>query len=397
MNTLRLTAHVAWWEFRRCWRVQDLVLSLVIPVVAAFGWLGIQKALAWNSAAAVTRVAVMQHGVDLPNELLPDFELSHADGRSEEALRSLVDAGELDGLLWIDDPGRGRLYLTRTRDWVETLRAALGEAGRREKLRQSGLATEVFAQLMEPFELEVTAAAAARQQVERRESIAAGIFVALMLVAVLTGNSYLFLYITGEKQQRVTEQVVAILSPQTWIDGKIAGLALLALSSLFTMVIGMLIWNTTLGFFDQGFDLSLSVIGPLLLGQLVVLSVLGFLLWFAFFAAIAATIDDPNTSTRSLFLFLPLLPLSVAFGCLKNPDTALMQFFGLFPLTAPTVLPARLVLADVAAWEVPLAIVLLIITIALLRRAAGKLFACGILMYGREPRWRDLLATLRNA
>jgi hypothetical protein len=48
------------------------------------------------------------------------------------------------------------------------------------------------------------------------------------------------------------------------------------------------------------------------------MALLVFLLWFSFFAAVAATINDPQTSARGAFRLLPSLPLSFAFAALKN-------------------------------------------------------------------------------
>jgi len=61
-----------------------------------------------------------------------------------------------------------------------------------------------------------------------------------------------------------------------------------------------------------------------------------------------------------------------------------------FPLTSSSVLPLRLLLAEVAPWEVPLALALLAGVIWVLRRAAGKIFALGMLMYGKEPTIREM-------
>lgn len=87
---------------------------------------------------------------------------------------------------------------------------------------------------------------------------------------------------------------------------------------------------------------------------------------------------------------LPILPLALAFVLLKTPDALFMRLLGLFPLTSPTVLSGRLVLGEVAWWEFPLAIVLLLGAISLMRRAAGKIFSLGILMYGKEPSWGEI-------
>jgi ABC-2 type transport system permease protein len=53
-------------------------------------------------------------------------------------------------------------------------------------------------------------------------------------------------------------------------------------------------------------------------------------------------------------------------------------------------MPVRLLLTEVAAWEVLLAVALLVSSTALLRRAAGKVFHLGMLMYGKEPTWREI-------
>ena len=64
---------------------------------------------------------------------------------------------------------------------------------------------------------------------------------------------------------------------------------------------------------------------------------------------------------------------------------------------AATVMSARLVLSDVAGWEVTLALLLLVLVTLVFRRLAGKVFAAGILMTGKEPTWRELWRALRRA
>ena len=118
-------------------------------------------------------------------------------------------------------------------------------------------------------------------------------------------------------------------------------------------------------------------------------------MWNTFFGLIAATIDDPNTSSRGSLMLLPAVPLAFAFLGLAQPDTLLMRVLSILPPTSPIILPLRLVLTEVAWWEVALALALLAVTIWLLRRAAGKVFALGILMYGKEPSWSETIWWIR--
>jgi ABC-2 type transport system permease protein len=398
MSRLRLLGQVAWWEFRRCWRLRDVLMTLILSVVGAVLWLGVLKLIAMNNAAETARIVVLDTGTPpLPLELGADFEIVDPEVRDEAALRADVDAESLDGLVVLDDRAGGRLYVHEAPDWLPALQTALDDAGRRARLPEAGLTAETFAQLTAGFALDVVTTDADTTGASGSEKFAAGLFIALMLIGLFTGNSYLFLYITGEKQQRVTEQVVGIISPQTWIDGKIIGLAAVAVATMVSLVIGMMIWNLVLTIFGQGYDLAFDVVRPGLLVQLFVLAVLGFLLYFAFFAAIAATIDDPNTSGRSVLMFFPIVPLSLALGCFRNADSLLMTIAGVFPLTAPSVLPARFVLGTVAWWEFPLAALGLIASIWILRRAAGRIFRLGILMHGTEPSWREIVVRLCRA
>jgi ABC-type Na+ efflux pump permease subunit len=74
-----------------------------------------------------------------------------------------------------------------------------------------------------------------------------------------------------------------------------------------------------------------------------------------------------------------------------------MRALSVLPGTSSTVMSARLVLSDVAGWEVTLALLLLILMTLVFRRLAGKVFTAGILMTGQEPTWGELWRALRRA
>ena len=54
---------------------------------------------------------------------------------------------------------------------------------------------------------------------------------------------------------------------------------------------------------------------------IALVTVLGTAMWFAFMAAIAATIDDPNSSPRSAMLMIPILPTVFAFMLVSRADS----------------------------------------------------------------------------
>jgi ABC-2 type transport system permease protein len=143
--------------------------------------------------------------------------------------------------------------------------------------------------------------------------------------------------------------------------------------------------------FGSGVTLPAFVADPRLLPLFALFATLGFFMWFTLYAAIAATVDDPNTSSRSMLLFAPFLPLGLGFAALaRDADAWATRLLGMLPITSPAVMPLRACLAPVPAWEVVLAAGLLVATAWLLRRLAGRVFAVGILMYGKEPTWSEV-------
>ena len=122
------------------------------------------------------------------------------------------------------------LVVTREPLWKGDLEEALSAARRQLKLRTSGLEPRQLADLVAPIEMTTIYHETADPPSTFEEKVAAGLLVGLMMLGVFTGIAYQFVVITGEKQLRVTEQVVSAITPQMWIDGKILGISLLAFS-----------------------------------------------------------------------------------------------------------------------------------------------------------------------
>jgi ABC-2 type transport system permease protein len=164
-----------------------------------------------------------------------------------------------------------------------------------------------------------------------------------MLIAVFISLANLLIGITGEKQLRVTESVVSAISPQAWIDGKVFGITATALVSVANLLVGMAIIAAAAQF-ASGFSWPAAVLRPGVVLALAVYAVLGLLLWNSFFAAVAATVSDVYTSSRSSLLFLPLVPVVLSVAVLRDPDALVARTLALFPLTSSPALPMRLVL-----------------------------------------------------
>lgn len=388
MTAWQTTWEVARWEFRRFLKPKQLVISMVTMLVTGGLTFGLARVIGRSRSKVVTVAVIGGEHVGLAADTLRNrIALRPRPLGDEAALRDSARSGAIDGLLIVRGVGNAELVVRRDPAWRLDFEQALTAAALKQRLANSGLEPAALQQLTAPMDVEVTRPPGTGPG--RAERVLTGAVLGLTLLGLMTGMGFIFAGITGEKQQRVTEQVISAIAPQQWIDGKIIGLAGVALAN--TLVTALTFGSLTAVFVaTSGRPITLAVDQPLLVPLLLLFPLLGFALWFAFLSAISATIDDPHTSTKGSLLMVPLMPVVIAGLLFSRADSAVAQFFGVFPLTASTVLPLRLLMAEVAFWEVPLALVLVVATIWIFRRAAGKIFAVGMLMYGKEPSVREI-------
>jgi len=398
----QVTLLLARWEFRRFfkWKSQLVSWGIGLTIMVLIAVVG--PRLVRETMEETTVVGVLG---EAPFELPPALGLTWRRGADEE-LRGAYEAQEIGALLTLHSDSRGTLESRSEGGWVHALQAALDGARRQARLAAHGLDPAVLADVTTSFELgrvEDADGARAADHAERGsrpskwDRIIALAMLGLMFGGVFSGTALLFAGITTEKQQLVTEQVVAAVPPQTWIDGKILGIGARSLASTLEMVLwmllGMLVWRD---FVNPDFE-GLSQVSPALLGAVGLLAALGYCLWFSFFAAVSATIDDPNTSSRGMLLLLPLVAPALAVPAYLHPDGTLATVLGMLPPTATMVLTLRMALTEVPAWQYLVAVGGMVVATALLRRGAGKVFAMAMLMRGKEPSWREMWSAARRS
>jgi ABC-2 type transport system permease protein len=264
-------------------------------------------------------------------------------------------------------------------------------ARQQHMMEQAGVNAQLLGSILTPPELDLTYPERSSGH-SRGERVSIVIVVTLMLMAVFIGMSYIFASITGEKQIRVTEQVVSAIPAQAWIDGKILGLIAVSIVGVVGQVLAFAAVYLLLQVFLDAPALPLpSSLGhPGVVALIFLYGVLGLFFWFAFLGAVAATIDDPHTSARGSLLFIPMFASGMAFFVLRDAESGASRAFALLPPTAPSAMPVRLLMTEVGALELALSLGLLVGAIMLLRIAAGRIFRIAMLMYGKEPTWAEL-------
>jgi ABC-2 type transport system permease protein len=381
---------VASWEFRRWFKVKDYVISLIITLAAAFILYGGKELLNKLDKDKIEIVVLNSDKapITLPTE--SKLKLINKPIEEKEEYEKKLAAKEIEGILVINSIDGAVLHVNKEPHWINEIIEALNLVRQNVKLKESGIAPRILDNIFKPFDIKIQYTLSASKPTGTGEKIAAGILIGLMIVGIFITLSYQFVSVTGEKQLRITEVIVSAITPQTWIDGKILGISMLSILSLIFYGLSSLLFVAVANLFGSGWKIPLVISNPFILLMLILYALLGFLLWNIFFIAIAATINDPNTSARSSLMFLPLIPAGAAFFVLGNPDSTSMLILSLFPFTAPSVLVARMVLSPVPAWQILLSLLLILTTIYYIRRLAGKIFEVSILMYGKEPSWKEI-------
>ena len=395
------TRAVARWELLRFAKLKDLVIGALI-FAALFGAGTLFGEFAGRKMGAEQEIAVLEperlgltEPVTLVDVQLEPFEFT-PDAAGLARVDSLLVVEEIDGALVPTEDG-WQLRVRRERTWTGRVQAQLVGLVQQVRLSELQLDPEVLAEIVTPPSVRTTVVDPPREGVGKASPLSAILVVALMMLGLFVGFSYVFVAITGEKTQRVTESLLSVLTPQEWIDGKILGLTAVVLLNLASTVGGYLLWKV-IDWIAFGGSLGAPAgIDPGVLLVSAAFATLGFLFWFTCFAMIAATIDDPNTSQRSSFMFLPMLPISLVFGGLDAADATWMRALSLVPGVSPVAMPVRLLRGEPAVWEIVLALVLLALGAWWFRRAAGRMFGTSMLMTGKEPSLREVWRWLRES
>jgi len=106
--------------------------------------------------------------------------------------------------------------------------------------------------------------------------------------------------------------------------------------------------------------------------------------------------NEGEASQLQLPVTIPLMiGFFIALYAFKAPDSAIVFWGSMIPLTSPIVMLARIPFG-VAAWELIVSIVVLVLTFVACAWASAKIYKVGILMYGKKSTFADLWKWLKQ-
>ena len=214
----------------------------------------------------------------------------------------------------------------------------------------------------------------------------------LLYISIITYGSMISTEVTTEKSSRVMELIISTTHPVTHMLAKVTAIGTLALIQI----------GIFLGFgyvSASGSELATTVIenagNARAVIYLLVFFLLGYLLYASLFAVLGSLVSRVEESQQMVMPVIMLLVAAflVAMFGLNNPDATIVTILSFVPFFAPMLMFLRVMLVDVAVWEVALSIGLLIGTIGVTLWIGSKFYRGGVLFYGTNAikQWRQIL------
>lgn len=381
---------VAKWEFLRFfkWKQQLISYLLMMAVMAAVAlW-----SYFTDESRKVYRIAVP---AEFSISNTEQFQFQRPTIALDEQLAQLKADESWHGVITLNTTGSDQhsvvLHTLAAKKWQQQLETELADYFRQQYAAKLQLTPAQLAQLQQPLTIDYAYLDENFKGKDTPEKmIALGVLI-LLFIGLSTAFGQVLLSITGEKQQRVTEQLYAIVTPQQWMDGKVLGHSLSAMKAMLTSALVMLLVFIVVSVVVREDGVNLGWLNWGVVAWLVPFALLGVLLSACFMGAIAASIDDPNTSGKGAVMMITWLPMLFTYLVIDSPTGTAMMILSWLPITSFAAMPVKMAMVDLPWWQPALSLILLVAAVWWMRRVAGRIFLRGMQMYGKEPSWGQIV------
>jgi ABC-2 type transport system permease protein len=211
----------------------------------------------------------------------------------------------------------------------------------------------------------------------------------ILALAIFTAGGYLLMGLGEEKESRILESVLALVTPDELLIGKLLGLGSAAL--LLVVAWGALAL-TSLAAQAPGFALPP---GTILVAALYFL--VGYLFFGSFMLGVGSLVSTYQEANQiaAMVSFSAMLPFFLISTIIDNPSSGLAVALSLFPWTAAVGMMMRLPSGLVPWWQIVLSLALLAGSAFFMLRFAARIFRIGLLLHGKTPNLPEILRWAR--
>ena len=387
-------------------RKSFLFMTFVFPAVMV-GFLALTVVVStrgFQGSADITRVAIVDPSNILPKLPETDMTVTRFDSEALAKTALLSDVIQEYYVVppdYFDTGAILRFTLRRSLAAAETVEEGFLRDWTLANLVPDDASGSLVDRLKDPVNLvslKLDSTGEVEEQVDEISQFLIPYFFAfLLMMAILISSGYLLQGIGEEKENRIMEVLLSSITPIQFMLGKIWGLGL---AGLFQILVWLVAGRIALAVGAVNVDVLKDITYPL---DTIALSMAYFFLGYLFFATIMAGLGAVTTTQREsqqiggIFSFTAIIPFMLAPVLIENPDSSLALALTFIPFTAPVASMIRFASADIAMWQVALSLSVLAASTVFAMWASAKIFRAYLLMYGRRPGLREILASLKAA
>jgi ABC-2 type transport system permease protein len=211
----------------------------------------------------------------------------------------------------------------------------------------------------------------------------------LIYVSLLLNGQSVAQGVVEEKASRVVELLLATIRPWQLMAGKVAGIGLVGLIQMVAIGVCGVIAGLATGVLTIS---ASAAVGTVI--WLIVWYLLGFFMYAVVFAGLGALVSRQEDVGGVITPATMFLVIGYALGSSilpSDPGSHLMEVLSVIPVFAPTVMPMRLAMGGVPAWEAILAVALVVALIPLLIWLAARIYRNAVLRTGARVKLRQAL------
>ncbi|BAC15039.1 ABC transporter permease [Oceanobacillus iheyensis] len=261
----------------------------------------------------------------------------------------------------------------------------------------SGLSDQQAEQLLQPVvfidETTIDANEESAAMTDTLQQMVPGIFAGVIMLSIVFTGMAIFQSASQEKKDKIAEIILSSLTPSELMQGKIIGYFILGLIQVIVfigIILPVAVWQLDIPILEYIFVPETIL--------LVFIALLSYLMFAAIFVGIGATMADVTTAGnfQGMVMMLPFLPFILAGPVISDPNGIVATVSTYIPFTSPGVLLLRLTFLEEWPWiEIIISLAILIVSIVIFMKLAGKIFQVGILMYGKNATPKEIWKWIR--
>lgn len=227
----------------------------------------------------------------------------------------------------------------------------------------------------------------------------------LLYVLILMNSQIIMSSVAEEKTSRIAELLLSTVNPAILLGAKIAASMTLAIVQMIVWVGLALVTGAhtpqivpATALHGSGAAFSLEGVSGGTLAVFAIFFLLGYLQMATLFAAVGSLVNrTEDLGSVSGPLYVPVIAaFFIAMSALAIPDAPYVTITSFIPLFSPFVMFARIVVSVVPLWQILVTIMLNVLAIWWIALLSGKIYRVGMLLYGRPPRFGQILNVLRS-